>query len=129
MSILVAESGQESWTTNVNNRGLGGLGGGAAGATKGYFKGAIVGVAKHSHMEYPSLNPLLPDILSPRHESEPIPSSLRDGATKMSFQNFGRPLPSAGTGELESKMIPNVHKISAWGEEPINGKLAVSMMA
>lgn len=151
----MAESGQESWTTSLNNR-IGGLGGGGAGAGTGAggsgvcFKAAIVGVAKHSnaHADFPSLNPLLPDILSPRYESEPIGGGGDGGGgggggegggnLKISFHNHGRsiPVPPAAavggrgdgrrsvltSGDLESKMIPNSHKINAWGDMSINGK-------
>lgn len=133
---IVAESGQESWTTSLNNRIIGGgvVGGTGAGAgagaggSGGCFRAAIVGVAKHSHShaDYPSLNPLLPDILSPRQESEPIQGERPQ--MKMSFQNYGRHSSAvvksgaSKSGAQESKIIDNAHKISAWGEGSIHGK-------
>jgi hypothetical protein len=105
----VAESGQESWAT---------------GSRHGrHFKAAIIGVAKKSGADFPSLNPLLPDILSPRHESEPI-TSLRGHHTTLSFNNYGRPVPAESRSHAHGSFVGEdsddrsagaSHHINAWG--------------
>mmetsp|Transcript_14488 Transcript_14488/g.27096 ORF Transcript_14488/g.27096 Transcript_14488/m.27096 type:complete len:1443 (-) Transcript_14488:197-4525(-) len=110
--VAVAESGQESWTTSPRGQAAG-----------GYFKSAIVGVARKSQDDHASLNPLLPEILSPRKESEPM-SFVHGQPTKMKLNSFGRPVrvdsdhkPMSFAGESNVSSL----KVSAWGEDPING--------
>lgn len=93
----------------------------------GYFKAAIVGVAKKNHDDSVSLNPLLPDILSPRGESEPS-DFVHQGKTKVSMNNFGRPVPAGGSLMSVTKDKKSVaenfhqsHKFNAWGEESNEG--------
>jgi len=91
--IAVAESGQERWKSNEPHR--------------GYFKAAVIGVAKKSNLsENVSLNPLLPDITPPRYESD---ERFRQDQSKIIYSNFIKPpeqenmLTQSNTSKLDSK--------------------------
>lgn len=111
--FAVAESGQETWTTKQIR---GAVGPGSS------FAAAIIGVAKKSQTDHPSLNPLLPDVSCFRTWNDSVATC--NNTQKLSWKHGGSATtaPDAARvsllrGAKEDTSIP----VSAWGDAHLKG--------